>query len=141
MILGTSLSVKGVPIRLTEERWEHILDNHAEFSFSDQNENHLATMKISDERRRTTLMDLACKRVQLPEVPVELDYQDDIDTLCIRFGQPVDFISFQDRPEDGVVGLYEGEKLVGVEILDITDQMDAKLIALSQQLHEKQLVP
>ena len=35
MILGTSLSVKGVPIRLTEERWEHILDNHAEFSFSD----------------------------------------------------------------------------------------------------------
>ncbi len=27
--------MKGVPIRLTEERWEHILDHHAEFSYSD----------------------------------------------------------------------------------------------------------
>ena len=35
MILGTSLSLKGVPIRLTEERWEHILDHHAEFSYGD----------------------------------------------------------------------------------------------------------
>ena len=35
MILGTSLSVKGVPIRLTEERCGHILDHHAEFSNSD----------------------------------------------------------------------------------------------------------
>jgi hypothetical protein len=26
MIIGVSLSVNGVPIRLTEERWEHILD-------------------------------------------------------------------------------------------------------------------
>ncbi len=35
LILGTSLSLKGVPIRLTEERWEHVLDHHAEFSYSD----------------------------------------------------------------------------------------------------------
>ena len=27
--------MKGVPIRLTEERWGHILDHHAEFSNSD----------------------------------------------------------------------------------------------------------
>lgn len=28
MILGTSRSVENVPIRLTDERWEHILDDH-----------------------------------------------------------------------------------------------------------------
>ena len=26
LILGTALSIKGVPIRLTEERWEHIIE-------------------------------------------------------------------------------------------------------------------
>src|SRR2546421_4456314 len=30
MILGIVDSVNGVPIRLTEERWEHILDSHPE---------------------------------------------------------------------------------------------------------------
>ena len=98
-------------------------------------------MKISNERQQTKLMDLARERVQLPNVPVELDYQDDVDTLCIRFGQPVDSNSIKDDAENGVIGLYDGEKLVGVEILDITNQMDAKLTALSQQLHEEQLVP
>ena len=98
-------------------------------------------MKIPNEQEQTKLIDLARKRVLLPNVPVELDYQDDVDTLCIRFGQPIDSDSIKDDPEDGVVGLYEGEKLVGVEILDITGQMDAKLTALSHQLHEEQLVP
>jgi hypothetical protein len=98
-------------------------------------------MKISDQQQQAKLMDLARKRVPLPNIPMELDYQDDVDTLCIRFGQAVDADSIQDDLEDGVIGLYEGEKFVGVEILDITDQMDAKLTALSQQLHEEQLVP
>src|SRR5438094_3748175 len=98
-------------------------------------------MKISNEQQQTKLLSLARKRVQLPNIPVELDYQDDVDTLCIRFGQPVNSDSIKDDPENGVIWLYEGEKLVGVEILDITDQMDAKLAALSQQLREEQLVP
>jgi hypothetical protein len=28
MILGIAESINGVPIRLTDERWEHILDSH-----------------------------------------------------------------------------------------------------------------
>ena len=32
MILGTADSVNGVPIRLTDERWEHILDSHPEMA-------------------------------------------------------------------------------------------------------------
>ena len=35
MILGTAYSVNGVLVRLTEERWEHILNEHAEFSYND----------------------------------------------------------------------------------------------------------
>jgi hypothetical protein len=32
MILGIAESVNGVPIRLTDERWEHILDSHPELA-------------------------------------------------------------------------------------------------------------
>src|SRR6266436_8509644 len=32
MILGIADSVNGVPIRLTDERWEHILDSHPELA-------------------------------------------------------------------------------------------------------------
>ena len=32
MILGTANSINGVQIRLTEERWEHILDSHPELA-------------------------------------------------------------------------------------------------------------
>ena len=35
MILGVAYSINDVPIRLTEERWEHILDHHLEFSYDD----------------------------------------------------------------------------------------------------------
>ena len=36
MILGIADSVNGVPIRLTDERWDHILDSHPEMaSFRD----------------------------------------------------------------------------------------------------------
>jgi hypothetical protein len=35
LILGTAYSISGVPVRLTEERWEHTLDRHAEFSYND----------------------------------------------------------------------------------------------------------
>ena len=32
MILGLADSINGVPIRLTDERWEHILDSHPELA-------------------------------------------------------------------------------------------------------------
>ncbi len=32
MVLGIADSVNGVPIRLTDERWEHILDSHPEMA-------------------------------------------------------------------------------------------------------------
>ena len=35
MILGSVPSINGVPIRLTDERWAHILDDHPEFRATD----------------------------------------------------------------------------------------------------------
>ena len=35
MILALVDSINGVSVRLTEERWEHILNNHSELSDSD----------------------------------------------------------------------------------------------------------
>ena len=34
-MLGIVSSINGVPVRLTEERWEHILLSHSEFSYHD----------------------------------------------------------------------------------------------------------
>jgi hypothetical protein len=36
-ILDIVNSVNGVPIRLTDERWDHILDGHDEFAYNDIN--------------------------------------------------------------------------------------------------------
>lgn len=36
MILGTATSKNGVTVRLTDERWEHVLDDHpSDFSYND----------------------------------------------------------------------------------------------------------
>ena len=70
------------------------------------------------------LLALAAERVELPDVPMVLDYQDDVDTLCIRFQGPVSSTLIEDDDESGVIGIYQGRKLVGIEILDITGQLE-----------------
>jgi hypothetical protein len=73
------------------------------------------------------LFDLASERIALPDgVTMRFDYQDDVDTLCIRFKGDVSssLVSKTDETESGVIGIYEGKKLVGLEILDITGQLE-----------------
>lgn len=69
---------------------------------------------------------LAAKRIDLPAVPMTFDYQDDVDTLCIHFQQPVSpaLVNEDDEQEKGIIGIYDGKKLVGVEILDISGQLE-----------------
>ena len=86
------------------------------------------------------MLSLARERVRLPQVPMVLDYQDDVDVLCIRLSEPLDLDSIAEDFEEGVIALYEGGKVAGFEILDITSQMDSKLEALSQQLRDEELV-
>ncbi len=81
---------------------------------------------MAEEIESDGLIALAAERVELPDVPMRLDYQDDVDTLCIRFEGNVSssLLSEMDESENGVIGIYEGKKLVGLEILDITGQLE-----------------
>jgi len=65
------------------------------------------------------------ERIALPRVPMRFDYQADVDTLCIHFEGAVSrsLVSEDDELENGVIGIYDGRKLVGLEILDITGQL------------------
>ena len=74
----------------------------------------------------TDLLGLARGRVVLPDVDIELDYQDDVDTLIIRFKNPVseELLECLDD-EAGVLPIYNPAltELVGIEILDICGQL------------------
>jgi len=85
-----------------------------------------AAKSMAEEIESDGLIALAAERVELPDVPMRLDYQDDVDTLCIRFEGNVSssLLSETDESENGVIGIYEGKKLVGLEILDITGQLE-----------------
>jgi hypothetical protein len=72
------------------------------------------------------LLSLARDRVALPDVDMDLDYQDDVDTLIIRFKEPVsDELLECLSDEKGVMPIYNPELtlLVGIEILDISGQL------------------
>ena len=82
------------------------------------------------------LLKLVAQRgVRLPDVPYVLDYQDDVDTLCITFDHDLDPGAIEDSESfgNGVIGIYNGERVAGIEILNITGQMDSKLEALSSK--------
>lgn len=69
------------------------------------------------------LLNAARQRVSLPPGELWLDYQDDVDTLYIRLKEKTQPTRSETEFNDGVVFDYEGEELVGIEILDITGQL------------------
>lgn len=146
MILAIVTSINGASVRLTEERWEHILTNHLELSDSDMDLildavrdpeyilSGYSPMKkvVGGNRKRTAspsdsdLLGLARERAVLPDVDIELDYQDDVDTLIIRFKIPVNerLLACVDH-EAGVLPIYDPAltEFVGIEILNICGQL------------------
>lgn len=72
------------------------------------------------------LLDLARERVDLPDVDIELDYQDDVDTLIIRFKKPITEALLESLDDEaGVLPIYNAAltEIVGIEILDISGQL------------------
>jgi uncharacterized protein YuzE len=69
------------------------------------------------------LLALAAKRVELPNAPLELDYQDDVDTLYISFKKNANPTHSETKLDDSVIYDYENDTLVGIEILDISGQL------------------
>jgi uncharacterized protein YuzE len=69
------------------------------------------------------LLRAARQRVNLPPGDLWLDYQDDVDTLYIRLKEKTQPTHSKSNFDNGVVFDYEGEELVGIEIMDITGQL------------------
>ena len=65
----------------------------------------------------------ARRRVTLPPGELWLDYQDDVDTLYIRLKEKTQPTRSASDFDNGVVFDYEGEELVGIEIIDVTGQL------------------
>jgi uncharacterized protein YuzE len=72
---------------------------------------------------RDELLRAAHRRVSLPPGELWLDYQDDVDTLYIRLKEKTNPTHSESDFDDMVVFDYEGEELVGIEIMDITGQL------------------
>ena len=72
---------------------------------------------------REELLRAASQRVSLPPGELWLDYQDDVDTLYIRIREKTQPTRSESDLDDMVVFDYEGEELVGIEIMDITGQL------------------
>ena len=69
------------------------------------------------------LLRAARRRVSLPPGELWLDYQDDVDTLYIRLKEKTQPTHSESNFDDMVVFDYEGEELVGIEIMDIIGQL------------------
>ena len=69
------------------------------------------------------LLAFAAKRVELPDAPLELDYQDDVDTLYISLKKNANPTHSKTKLDDSVIYDYENDTLVGIEILDISGQL------------------
>ncbi|HBB94725.1 MAG TPA: hypothetical protein DC054_04985 [Blastocatellia bacterium] len=69
------------------------------------------------------LLTAARGRVKLPPGELWLDYQDDVDTLYISLKEKTHPTHSESDVDDLVVFDYEGEELVGIEIMDITGQL------------------
>ena len=72
---------------------------------------------------REEMLKAARRRVNLPPGELFLDYQDDVDTLYIRLKEKTQPTRSESDLDNGVVFDYEGEELVGIEIVDITGQL------------------
>ncbi|OLD25204.1 MAG: hypothetical protein AUJ04_08155 [Acidobacteria bacterium 13_1_40CM_3_55_6] len=65
----------------------------------------------------------ARERVDLPPGKLWLDYQDDVDTLYVRLKEKTHPTHSKSNLDEMIVFDYEGEELVGIEIMDITGQL------------------
>jgi len=72
---------------------------------------------------RAELLAAAKQRVELPSGELWLDYQDDVDTLYIRLKENSHPTRSESNLDDMFIFDYEGSELVGIEILDITNQL------------------
>ena len=72
---------------------------------------------------RQELLAAARLRVKLPPGELWLDHQEDVDTLYVRLKEKTQSTHSESDLDNMVIFDYEGEELVGIEIMDITGQL------------------
>lgn len=65
------------------------------------------------------MLRLARERVELPQGKLWLDYQPDVDLLCVRLVERPHATHSDSDLDRGIIYNYEGRKLVSIEILDL----------------------
>jgi len=73
---------------------------------------------IARASERVAMSDELWRRVR------RVSYQDDVDTLVLRFAEGVSARQIPTDDEEGVIGIFDGKKIVGLEILDITGNLE-----------------
>lgn len=73
---------------------------------------------------RDSLLAAARQRVTIPEGYVWLDYQRDVDTLYVRLKEKTTPTRSESDLDNLLVFDYEGDQLVGIEIMDINGRLE-----------------
>lgn len=68
------------------------------------------------------LLTVATRRIKIPALPFRVEYDADVDTLYLRFKEGVSPTHSKDDPDRGVVYDYRGRSLIGIEILDASQE-------------------
>ncbi len=68
------------------------------------------------------LLALAVRRVKIPALPFRVEYEADVDTLYLRFKEGVTPTRSEDDMENGLIYDYHGKELIGIEILDASQE-------------------
>jgi uncharacterized protein YuzE len=68
------------------------------------------------------LLTVATRRIKIPALPFRAEYDADVDTLYLRFKEGVSPTHSKDDPDRGVVYDYRGRSLIGIEILNASQE-------------------
>ena len=68
----------------------------------------------------------AAQRIQIPTLPVRVEYDADVDILYLRFREDVAPTRSKGDIEKGVVYDYCGKELIGIEILNASQPSESQ---------------
>ena len=125
-------SVRGVPIRLTAERWMHIIEARDELAGRLPDVLDVPCLQAEEEKSHMALGQLRGKDVSsilravpalvgMPQKSMWTDYDSEADVLYIAFERPQRATDSELR-DDGIIVHRRGKRIVGVTILDASER-------------------
>ncbi|ASC72316.1 hypothetical protein XM38_032730 [Halomicronema hongdechloris C2206] len=119
--MATYLSRNGVSIRLPKERWQHIVQRHADIA-GKQNvvlESDTASMAIANYQAAQPYLRVLPLLQELPKQAFFMVYDAEADVLYIDFANPPHSAVDSELTEDDIVVRYgEDDAVVGLTVLD-----------------------